>query len=593
MPGIYGGFKKTEHGSVELQANNMLQRLKREQHLKSECRINNAEGFWLGRVHLGIINTDPQPAVYNNKSGLSDPAFLLQAYIKDGDACLTGLDGIYHCAVWDNRSKTLKLFSDKFGLLPLYYAALPDGVLFSAEVRGLLADPSISKAPDYESLADFLHYGQILGNKSLFRDIHLLPPGSILTFDTQRRSLEIKSYWRLLDLFPTTQANSSESMPDLAVTALIDSINARSGNGDLLGLSLSGGLDTRGILAGLGKHTRGLYTYTLGLPGCADQKIAEQLSRLAETNHSFIPITKERLIDFESLASTMINLSEGEYHPHESTEIVALEYLKDAPFQVLLRGHGGELAKASLAYPVMVRPEALSCRTPAEALDYVFRTTNLVLKDLDPHALFRASFRECVKNSPRATLDVSCGEASKLLRPADVCIYYYAIEHIRRQVVASLQIFRSQVELRMPYVEETFLRHLFRLPLKDRNAGEIHHKLISRQMPEAMKVVNSNTGAPLNAGPLRLFVTDKVSSVLKKLSISGFRHYTEFQSWHRSLFREGTQNLLLSERASSRGLFDRTEMQRVIDLHVSGQKDYGHFLGTMVGIELWFRTFVD
>jgi hypothetical protein len=50
-----------------------------------------------------------------------------------------------------------------------------------------------------------------------------------------------------------------------------------------------------------------------------------------------------------------------------------------------------------------------------------------------------------MKESPRKSLEESCGVISDILAPADVCIYYYINEYIRRQVIASLEIFRTQV----------------------------------------------------------------------------------------------------------------------------------------------------
>ena len=112
-------------------------------------------------------------------------------------------------------------------------------------------------------------------------------------------------------------------------------------------------------------------------------------------------------------------------------------------------------------------------------------------------------------------------------------------------------------------------------------------------MPELIKISDSNTGAPLDAGPLRLFITDKFNSLMKRLSVKGFRHYTEFQKWHRDSFRENTRKIIFSEQTAARNLYDMDMLKSVFDLHISGAKDYGHLLGTIVGLELWFRIFVD
>jgi asparagine synthase (glutamine-hydrolysing) len=72
-------------------------------------------------------------------------------------------------------------------------------------------------------------------------------------------------------------------------------------------------------------------------------------------------------------------------------------------------------------------------------------------------------------------------------------------------------------------------------------------------MPGLIKIPNSNTGAPLDAGRIRLYFTDKFHSIMKKLSITGFRHYTEFQKWHREGFRKSSHEIIFSDKTAARG----------------------------------------
>ena len=608
MPGIFGAYKQKWKESPTSLMERMISSMNHGGSLKVDRFTEEERGLCMGRVSLRIINPVDQPIqnsegncriVFHGElygkpqSSSTDPEYVLEQYIEKGDQCASELNGIFHFAIYDSRSEQIKLFSDKFGLQPLYCSVSPDGLIFAAEVKALLEDKNIVKKPDYESFADFLHYGQILGHKTLFRDIKLLEPGSLLTFDLKDVKVTLKKYWQLGKLFVEKGAYNTRASSEEVVSLLVQSIEARSTNKGILGLSLSGGLDSRGILAGLGKNAEGVYTYTLGLSGCADQKLSDQMSKVAGTNHEFIELDQSYIADFENMALNMIRLSDGMYHPHESTEMLALEYFKRAEFKILLRGHGGEIAKAALAYPVMVTPQVYSCKSSQDILAYIFNITNLVLRDIDHSKLFKPAFRNIMREAPEQSLQESCGSVSEILAPADVCIYYYINEHIRRQVVASLDIFRTQVEIRMPYVDEAYIKALLELSLKDRNEGEIHFELIKRCMPGLIKIPNSNTGAPLDAGPLRLFFTDKFHSLMQRLSIKGFRHYTEFQKWHREGFKQSSNKIIFSDQNAERNIYNMNHLKSVFDSHISGRKDYGHLLGTIVGLELWFRSFVD
>lgn len=607
MPGIFGACKpSTDRGLNDLR-DEMTAAMNRGGELKCDSFCDESRKVVMGRVSLGVLNTADQPLkaeeeevyilfhgeLYNNREGICDPQYILNAYLRDGDDCALELTGIYHFLIYDKRLGRIKLFSDKFGLYPLYYWHDHGQIVFGAEVKALLADKDIRREPDYRGLADFFHFKQILGEKTLFENIQLLPAGSVLTYDMVSGGILRRQYWDLADLFVERGQGYCPDVCEEVVSLLVAAIRARGGNRDILGLSLSGGLDSRGILAGLGGEAEGIHTYTLGLSGCADERLAERMADLAGTRHEFVVLDQRYLQDFEQMATSMVRMSDGMFHPHESTEMLALEYFKGADFRILLRGHGGEIAKAALAYPVMVSPAVDTFSTGRQILSWIYDRTNLVLQDIDPEKLFLPPFGGLVKEGPWDSLKETCGGASENLSPADVCLYYYIREDTRRQVIDSLQIFRTALEVRLPYLDEAFIEKLLKLPVSHRNRGEVHRKLIERCMPELVKVPDSNTGAPLDSGAVRLFLTDKFNSVMKRLSIKGFRHYTEYQEWHRMGFRKSSQDLIFSEKSRSRGIYDMDYLRNVFEMHMARKKDYGLLIGTVIGLELWFRNFVD
>jgi asparagine synthase (glutamine-hydrolysing) len=531
--------------------------------------------------------------LYNMSGSLNDPEYVLKKYNEEGNRCASDLNGIFHFIIYDTRSNTIKLFTDKFGLQPLYYSHTPDGFFFGGEIKAILSVPSVSRKPDYKTFGDFFHFGHPLGQKTLFENIKQLGPGEILTFDMNRNRILAEKYWRLGDLFSENGHYDPSITVENVAEHLIHSIQSRSGNHDALGISLSGGLDSRGILAGLKDQAKGIRSYTLGLQGCSDQGLAKRISSVAGTRHEFLTLDDRYIENFEEMAAQMIYLSDGLYHPRESTEILALEYFKRCDFKILLRGHGGEIAKAALAHPVMVNQKVMSCSSSPEILDAIYHMANLVRRDIDFRQLFTQNYREVMEKGPEDSLNESCGEISQRITPADVCIYYYINEHIRRQVVSSLEIFKTQIETRMPYVDDAYIRQLLKLPVQYRFDGQIHFALIKKCMPQLIKIPNSNTGAPLDAGKMRLLITDKFHSIMKRLSIKGFRHYTEFNKWHREGFKNSIQKIIFSERTAGRGLYNMDYLKHLYNLHLSGQKNYGAFIGTVVGLEIWQRLFSD
>jgi asparagine synthase (glutamine-hydrolysing) len=567
---------------------------------------DEALGLALGRRHNGILSPFPQPVssadgkrlvvldgeLYGLRPGETGPEFALAQFGLLAEAVGGALEGAYCLAAVDLEARRLVLLADKFGLKPLYYAPLPDGVAFAGEVKALLATGWVDREPDYRSFGEFFRFGHLLGQRTLIGGVHLLPPGGRLVCDLRTGSWRADSYWKPLSLFCKRGEHAPEVPDREVVDAFVEGTRRRLGDVEALGISLSGGLDSRAVLAAMGPEARGVHSYTLGVEGCRDQKLSARMARIAGTRHEFLALGGEYLSGFEAIATTMVRLSDGFYHPQESTEKLALDYFGRAPFRILLRGHGGELAKASLAHPVMVTRELLACRSTAQLLSFLSDRTNTILRNVEPSQVFAKPLLEAVQGA-RRSLEESVGEAAEGLEAPDVCVYYYLTEWIRRQVVASLEIFRSQVEVRLPYLDEGFLRLLFKLPVARRYGGELQVKVVSTCMPGLLKVPNSNTGAPLDASRARLFLADKLGALGRRLRLPGLRHYTEFLRWQREQFRADLERIVFDERTLGRGLYRPDGLRAAFDAHVSGVRNHARFFATVAGLELWHRHFVD
>jgi len=553
------------------------------------AREGDAPPFDSGEGWCHLVDGEFYPA--DSVSGIHGK--LEEAGVTGVAPFIREIHGTFALASYDTNTGKLVLAVDKFGLKPLYYSILPEGLAFASEIKALLQVPGMSRDADTQALSDCLRFGFVLGNKTLFRSVNLIAPGSLYTFTQEGFRLEPQRYWAMDELF----VEAGDSAPTVHMNDVVgvfgDAVSRRLGQLDRLGLSLSGGLDSRAILAAMGHRAEGLSTYTLGLSGCQDERLAAQLAEIAGTRHAFLELTHRDLEDFGSLAGTLIFHSDGLYHPHESTEKRALEYFAEIPFERVLRGHGGELAKASLAYPVQATRDLEASTSMGQILDFIHSRANLGIRDVDPNGLFSSAMKDALQAGAYESLRNVISEVRKSLQPVDYALYFYLHEWVRRQVVASLAIFRIHVEVRLPFLDEDFLAAMLALPLSQRYGGEVQTAIVNEYMPRLAMVPNSNTGAPLNAGEIRQFITEKVNSVLKRLGVKGFRHYTEFQKWQREQFRKSIERILFEPQTLSRGYVRPEGLRAVFARHVSGERNYAHLLGTLVGLELWFRQFVD
>jgi len=573
--------------------------------------ISSPHGRWaVGRVHLGVLQPQPQLTAADdihvlfhgdlfNRADIvklldrapekppSDTATLIRAlYRRFGHAFASKLQGSFCAAILDKSTGQLLLATDRFGSYPLYWFTTPDGIGFASEVRALVQvhpRPLLNAA----ALNDLIHFSFPFGDKTLAADVHLLAPASTLIYDVHSGSAAIERYATWAKSFRPNGIGKGDYLESL--TRAFDVSIERSVEGNhKFGLSLSGGLDTRVLLTGLDRRHVKLSTFTLGGKGCADEVIGYKLARMSKSDHRFIPLEESYLADLLPRIQRMVSLTDGMYTSDGFTEVLALRAFEESSFAVLLRGHAGELAKASTAYPLHTDAQILAMRSTDELAPHLFNRLESLFHPSSARGLFADSWRDAHDDqAARRSLETSIDgvEAS----PADLCAYLYLTEYHRRVTVPSLEIFRNVVEVRLPLADPDFVAAVFQGPAEWRNGTEIHRTLIRHNGPEYLRVRNPNTGAPAGAGPMQEFVLDKLNSALRRLNVYGYRHYHAFDGWMRRAFLDVVDQVLLAPASLDRRLFQEAALRRLVDEARSGTRTHDHVLQVLVLAELWLR----
>ena len=239
--------------------------------------IWHAPGVALGHLRLAIIDVagSPQPMhsadgalsityngeVYNFRSlrtelaGLGhhfrtegDTEVILAAYAQWGIDCLSRLDGMFAFALHDARDQSLLLVRDRLGVKPMFVADLPDGsIAFASELKGLLALPQITRAPDIRAVEDFLAFGYVPDDASMVAGVRKLPAGCYLKLQ-RGKTVPAPSRWWTLDFSRRVTASLSEAEEHL-VHLLRAAVRSRMVADVPLGAFLSGGVDSSAVVA--------------------------------------------------------------------------------------------------------------------------------------------------------------------------------------------------------------------------------------------------------------------------------------------------------------------------------------------------------
>lgn len=179
--------------------------------------------------------------------GQSDTEVLLHALIEWGVLALERLNGMWAFAFWSPQSKKLILARDRFGVKPLYFVKHKNNVAFASEPKSILSlFPELRKVNE-EVLLDFLGNNRLhSSNNSFYKNIFSLLPSHYAMYDLEGGDLKITRYWDYPDEvnYALTPIEAIEQFAAL----FSDSVRLRMRSDVPVGITLSGGLDSTGVL---------------------------------------------------------------------------------------------------------------------------------------------------------------------------------------------------------------------------------------------------------------------------------------------------------------------------------------------------------
>ena len=341
--------------------------------------VNVAPGVLLGHRRLSILDLTPaghQPMVepvsgavivfngeiYNHVElraelqglghrffGHSDTEVLLHALIVWGEQALPRLNGMWAFAFWQPEKQRLLLARDRFGVKPLYYRNGQGGLAFASEPKALLALFPEHRAVSEPALLDFLGNNLLYARgESFYQGVHVMPPAHYAIYEAGTGKLRLTRYWD----YP---ADSNDSIsPEDAVaefTALFDdAVRLRLRSDVPVGLTLSGGLDSTGILAAAAKYaTTPLTSFTsvYGQGEAGELPWAQRASTAA--NSPLIPVEAPQQDWLQMLRQIAWHMDGPGYSPAVYPLWHLMKRARADGMPVLLEGQGADEALAG--YP--------------------------------------------------------------------------------------------------------------------------------------------------------------------------------------------------------------------------------------------------
>ena len=611
LVGIIGGKERGRDISKLLPA--MCSSMKHRDDYSVDSYVNESIG--LGRISLGITNTKPQP-IFNEDGSVcvmmdgevydyqsikdelaakghkfkvnNDAEFVLHLYEEYGREFAGKINGSFLAAIWDKGKQELILANDRFGTRPLQYAVHEGRLLFGSEAKAILQDSSFRRTVNDEAVVDYFTFGYLLGNKTFFKGIELLPPGSLLSW--KDGLLETTRYW---DIRYAPEEHAEEYYIDNLSHLLLKAVDRQLGGDGRILVPLSGGLDSRALVAAvekLGKTGRITGTFTYGKPNSDDVRFARMISKKASLKHHFhelkgmdLPHYSERIVKISECMGNCWGthiLSTAEDMRRQS-DVVLSGYLGG----VLIGGYGlGNLSSPDSQFDrfkLLGSPPSLNILT----------------------SLLSPNFYSQIEGYYEHILD---GMDNKALTDKYEQFDYFDILQRQRRLINQVDyLVATQVEMRRPFCDNDLTDLIFKIPLRLRQNNRLYLKLYKKVFPEQAKIPWQKTGAPIDATNScirlvrRLRWAKKITNILaKKLGLKPLfedtREFADYSAWMRQeTQREYIEKILLDERTLSRPYFNRECVKEILQQHMNEEKDNFELIGLLLTFELWHRIFID
>ena len=512
------------------------------------------------------------------------PSYLMHLSQEDR-SFPAGLNGRFHGLRVDLQRGTAKLFNDRYGMHRLYYAETKDAFYFAAEAKAILAVCPEFRAIDTKGLGEFVACGCVLENRTLFQGIQVLPQASTWSFRAGK--LEQKdSYFHPREWEEQTALDPEAYYQEFRQVFSRNLPRYFNGN-EQVGLSLTGGLDTRMILAWHQAAPNTLPCYTFGgtVHDCQDVIVSREVARASRQPHQVIPIGEDFLSRFSHYAERAVYLSDGGTRVNRTADLYANEKARAIAPVRMTGNYGSEVLRWVPAFK------------PVKPAD----------------GLFAAEFLSSVAAANVTYNDVLQGH------PVSFAVFRQAPWHH----YPLLGLEQTQVAMRTPFLDNQLVKTVFRAPAPGiAKHGPVNSDVCLRLIADgdpALRGIRTDRGLGGNGNAVSAFTRHQFLEFTSKAEYAydsgmpqwlaradhlvaplhleriflGRHKFSHFRVWYRDALSKYVKEMLLDPRTLSRPYLQGRNLEALVRGHVKGDQNHTNEIHLMLTLELIHRQFVD
>ncbi len=338
MPGIAGIISKRPSDECESDVAAMIRSMDHERFYQSGCRSDKKMGAYVGWVAIegafaagqllenehrdielimaGECYLDPEVgrklAQQGHAIGSTPASWLVHLYEEQGDAFFQNLNGLFSGLLIDRRTGRLILFNDRFGFERLYYYETADCFFFASEAKALLRLRPELREFDALGVADYLTFGCTLDCRTLFRGVRLVPGGTAWTFEGTMSRKTLYFSPKSWEDQPVMDEQAFEEEFKQTFNRILPRYYQSPPS---IGIALTGGLDTRMVLACQPPSSAPPVCYTYaGITGeTLDVSLAAQVAAACALPHHPLRVGPDFFSEFGTLSDRTVFITDGTF----------------------------------------------------------------------------------------------------------------------------------------------------------------------------------------------------------------------------------------------------------------------------------------
>jgi len=531
----------------------------------------------------------------------SDTETIVHLYEEYGRNCVRHLRGMFAFAIWDANRGRLLLARDRLGIKPLYLYRSPDKLLFGSEIKSLFAHPEVVPQMDPGCLPEYLAFGYLADEATMFRGIEKLLPGHTVEVDRDGAA-DFDRYWDLPEV-DTTECRSRSDYVRGYRELLEECVSSHLMSDVPLGVFLSGGLDSSTVAALTRKLTDGpLETFSVGYDSPESElPYAREVAGHLGTVHHEVYINER---DFFDALPTLIWHEDKPIMGPGSVALYFVARLARERVTVVLSGEGSDetlggytryawstwnnrldgayrrLAPSALRRWVRARiatsgmlggdlrrrlQHSFIGRDLSKWPDWYFEDFYSAISEADQSHLLHESLEFETGASLKSSLELwnqTSGDPVHRLLYTD--IRSYLVELLMKQDRMSMA---ASVESRVPFLDHELVEFAAHIPAR------------------------YNVRGMSGKWTLKKGVADLLPESIINRTKMGFP--TPLRTWLRGPELEKVQAMLLSPRSLDRRLFRREALAEVFEEHRGRRRDHTDRIWRLLNLELWCQAFLD